>query len=53
MWIYNEEIEKMKREDLSELQLQRLQTMVDYCIERVPFYKEKLGKVGITSGQQI
>lgn len=51
--IYNVEIETMKREDLSKLQLQRLQNMVDYCIERVPFYKEKLLEVGITSGKQI
>jgi len=27
--------------------------MIDYCINNVQFYKEKLGEVGITSGKQI
>jgi len=51
--IYNKKIETMKRNKLEKLQLSRLQKMVDYCIEKVPFYKEKLEKVDITSGKQI
>lgn len=38
---------------LRELQLERLKNMIDYCIENVPFYKNKLGDAGITSGEQI
>lgn len=38
---------------LQELQLLRLQNMVDYCINNVPFYRNKLNEVGITSGNQI
>lgn len=51
--IYNKKIETMERKKLSKLQLRRLQDMIDYCIKNVPFYKEKLEKVGITSGKQI
>ncbi|MFI3324568.1 MAG: phenylacetate--CoA ligase [Clostridia bacterium] len=50
---FNKEIETMKRADMDKLQLQRLQKMVDYCINNVKFYNDKLTKVGITSGSQI
>lgn len=50
---YNEKIETMPRSQLAELQLSRLQKMVDYCIENVPFYKNRLSDVGIYSGSQI
>lgn len=53
MGMYNETIETMERDELSKLQLERLQHMVDYCIEHVPFYKETFSKAGITSGKQI
>ena len=47
------EIETMKQDDMKKLQLIRLQNMIDYCIERVPFYKKKLNSVGIFQGSQI
>lgn len=53
MPIFNHEIETMERGRLSQLQLERLQNMVDYCYSNVPFYHEKLGNAGITSGRQI
>ena len=53
MAIFNPEIETMARERLSELQLQRLRYMVDYCVERVPFYRRRLGEAGIRSGADI
>ena len=51
--IYNPRFETMARKELEALQLKRLQDMVDYCIKRVPFYKEKLTAAGIVSGKQI
>lgn len=51
--LYDERIETISREKMQDLQLKRLQKMIDYCIERVPFYKEKFCAVGITSGNQI
>lgn len=51
--LYDEKIETLPSEEMQGLQLKRLQKMVDYCIERVPFYKEKFCAVGITSGSQI
>ena len=43
----------MKRADIEALQLRRLKWMVDYCYNNVPFYHERLGQVGITSGDKI
>lgn len=51
--IYNLQYETMDRVELESLQLQRLKHMVDYCIEFVPFYKNKLSEAGITSSDQI
>lgn len=51
--IYNIKTETMDINQLRELQLERLKNMIDYCIENVPFYKNKLGDAGITSGEQI
>ena len=51
--IYNREIETMKRADMDKLQLERLQRMVDYCINNVKFYNDRLTKAGITSGDKI
>ena len=45
--------EKLSRKELCDIQLSRLQIMVDYCYNNVPFYRERLGKAGITSGSQI
>ena len=43
----------MKREDLEALQLKKLRKMVDYCYNNIPFYHERLGAAGITSGDKI
>lgn len=50
---FQKDIETMKRSDLEALQLERLRHMVDYCINNVQFYHERLTKVGITSGDQF
>lgn len=50
---FQKDIETMKRADLDALQLERLRRMVDYCINNVQFYNERLKKAGITSGDQI
>lgn len=50
---FQKDIETMKRKDLEELQLKKLKKMVDYCYNNVPFYHEKLGAAGITSGDKI
>ncbi len=45
---WHEEIETMDRADLERLQLQRLKNIVEYCYNRVPFYKKRLDEVGMT-----
>ena len=50
---FQKDIETMKRADIEALQLRRLKWMVDYCYNNVPFYHERLGQVGITSGDKI
>lgn len=47
MAIWNAEYESMSREKLRELQLRRLQAMVAWVYDRVPFYKGTLDEVGI------
>ncbi|GHV13234.1 phenylacetate-coenzyme A ligase [Clostridia bacterium] len=49
---WNEDIETAPRERIQDIQLQRLRKLVDYCRERVPFYKKKLDDAGIT-GEHI
>lgn len=51
--IFNKEIETMKRADMDRLQLERLRRMVDYCLNNVKFYNERLTKAGITSGDRL
>ncbi len=46
---WHEEIETMDRADLERLQLAKLKKLVDYCYNRVPFYKKRLDEVGITA----
>ena len=53
MAIFNPEMETMAREQLAKLQLHRLRHMVDYCVQRVPFYINRLGEAGISSGADI
>ncbi len=50
---FQKDIETMKREDLEALQLKKLRKMVDYCYNNIPFYHERLGAAGITSGDKI
>jgi len=45
-------IETIDRERLMELQLKQLKQAVDYALN-TPFYKRRLAKTGITSGQDI
>lgn len=45
--IWNPEYEKMPREKLCELQLQRLQWVVKWAYERVPAYKQKFDASGV------
>ena len=46
---WNEQIETMDRADLERLQLERLKKLVDYCYNRVPFYKKRLDEAGVTA----
>ncbi len=46
---WQEELETMDRADLERLQLERLKKLVDYCYNRVPFYKKRLDEVGLTA----
>jgi phenylacetate-CoA ligase len=48
--IWNEEAETMPRPQLERLQLERLQKMVAYCADRVPFYKEAFARAGVSAG---
>ena len=45
--IYDERIEKMSREEMRKLQLERLQQMVAYAYDNVPFYKKKYDEAGV------
>lgn len=46
---WHEDIETMDRADIERLQLKKLKNLVDYCYNRVPFYKKRLDEVGITA----
>ena len=50
---FNETMETMPRPEMEKLQLLRLRGMVDYVMERVPFYRERLTSAGIRSGSDI
>ena len=45
-WIYESEFEQMRRERLVELQEERLRKIVQFCYERIPFYKAKFKETG-------
>jgi phenylacetate-CoA ligase len=49
---WNPEIEKMPRSELEAMQLEKLKTTVGWAL-RAPFYKERLGKAGIKSSEDI
>ena len=45
--IWNRDIECMPRKDMEALQLAKLQRMVAYCYERVPFYRRRFDTIGL------
>ena len=49
---WNKELETIDRPSLKKLQLERLKEIVHYALQ-TPFYKKRLGKVGITSPDSI
>ena len=44
---YQEELETMPREELEKLQLERVQKLVAYVYERIPFYKNAFDEAGV------
>lgn len=46
---WQEQIETMDRAELERLQLEKLKKLVDYCYNRVPFYKKRLDEAGVTA----
>ena len=44
---YQPELETMPREELDALQLERLQKLVAYVYERIPFYRESFDVAGV------
>lgn len=45
--IWNREMECAKRQDIEEIQLERLKKTVALCYERVPHYKKKFDEIGL------
>jgi len=45
--IWNDEMERLPREEMEALQLRRLQAKVAYVYERVPFYRAALDEAGV------
>lgn len=45
---FNEKMERINREDLKKIQLERLKKTVERCYYNVPFYRERLDSVGMT-----
>ena len=50
MTMWEPQCEKMPREELEKLQLERLQQRVKYVYDRVPFYRAKFREMGVTAG---
>jgi len=48
--VWEPQYEKMPREELERLQLERLQQQVKYVSDRVPFYRAKFQEMGVTPG---
>jgi len=44
---WNEELETLPREQLQNLQLRRLQLTVERCFFNVPFYRQRMQKIGV------
>lgn len=53
MGIYDIHAETMPLEERQRLQLERLRRMVDYCIQNVPFYRNRLEEAEIYRGSDI
>ena len=47
--IWNKEAETMPRPELEKLQLERLQGIVSYCADNVPFYGEAFAQAGVSA----
>jgi phenylacetate-CoA ligase len=47
--IWNEKYETMGQDELRALQLERLKNLIDHIYDRVPLYKERLDKAGLSS----
>ena len=48
MPIWNRKMETMPRKELQELQMEKLKETVHYVYEKVPFYRDKLDKMGVS-----
>jgi len=45
--IWNKEMECKARQDMQELQLDRLKRIVSYCYDKVPFYRKRFDNIGL------
>ena len=45
---FQKDIETMPRQEIEAMQLERLKWLVGYCIDNIPFHKERLTKAGVT-----
>lgn len=43
---FQKDIETMPRADIEKMQLERLQRLVKYCYDNVPFYHKRLSEAG-------
>lgn len=50
MKYWNQEIETLPREKLVDLQLSRLNDIIDRVYKKVPFYKKRFDEIGLASG---
>lgn len=48
---FQKDLETMPRKQIEEIQLERLKYTVQYCYDRVPFYKKKLDDAGVSPDQ--
>ena len=46
---FQKDIETMSRQEIEEIQLRKLKHQVQYCMDNVPFYPERLTKAGVTA----
>ncbi len=46
---FQKDIETMSRQEIEALQLERLKSQVQYCMDNVPFYHKRLTEAGITA----